>query len=516
MNGKIVSLPIDSISFSDNDINEELRKVTLKVCKEGLVPSHNLILTKDGIQNAMNNESIINKPLLCAYEVDKDGEKTDFKGHEMSYKLVKGGKFYELVVVYEEQPVGVIPESCNQRFETIDGEEWFVVDGYLYNVYCNDAVRILEESNGEKSVSMEIKVIDSNENDNGVTEITNFSFKGVTLLGENNPPAIKGANITNFSQSDTFALKFEELIQRVTKLERKGGDRVNKEDILKKFEHLKSNEKFEEIANNTDLSLEDLEKELFSLSLNDLENKIRESLREITYSYTDWWGDTYELQKYWLIDVLSDENICIVEDNENYYKTFGIPYTISGDGVSLNIDEAKRYIRGDWRVYEEGNNEHEVNPIFEEINKHAVDKVKSATNNFEEVKLELDKTKIEFTDLQTEKSNLELELNDLREFKTNFERKEKEDEVNEIIDTFSELKGVEGFDDLIDKKFEMETEDLINKLKILAFDNGITISKKDKNFSKNSNIIKTNINRHDDELSEAEKRYGVDIKKYIK
>lgn len=148
MKGQIISLPIQNINFSEVEEQDDLKKVTLQVCKAGTVPSHGLFIENDAIVNAQ--ESIKNKPILCAYEVDEDGNKTDFQGHEMAYKIIKNGSQYEVEIVYIEQPVGLINESCNFRMEEINGELWCVVDGYLYSKYCNDAVRILEEANGEK------------------------------------------------------------------------------------------------------------------------------------------------------------------------------------------------------------------------------------------------------------------------------------------------------------------------------------------------------------------------------
>lgn len=514
MKDRIVSLPIKSINFStDNAGDEQLKKVTLQVCKEGLVPSHGLIIEKEAIENGVN--TILNKPLLCAYKVDEEGNKIDFQGHEMTYKIIKDGSSYNFKVVYIEQPVGVIPESCNYRFETIDDEEWFVVDAYLYKEYCEDAVRILEESDGEKAVSMEIKIISSNEDDSGITHIKELSFKGVTLLGEDRSPAITGANIKNFTQSDSFAVEFENLIQRVNKLERKGGIVLKRDEIISKFEHLKNNEKFESIISKDGLSDKELESQLFSLSCQDLELKIRESLKEVVCTHTDYWGDTYEIQKYWLCDILFEENIAIVEDNENWYKYYGIPFTLVGDKAVLDVESKERYIREGWRKFEEGNIEPEANPVFEVIDSHNKERVKSIKLEFETTKLDLEKVKAEFTTIQSDKANLETKVKDLEEANTRFEREKKEAEVNSVIEQFTELKNVDGFDKLLDQKFELPLEDLIIKLKVLAYDNGIILGKKNKNFSKD-NSIKIPINTGvEEELSDAEKRYGKGISKYL-
>lgn len=514
MKDKIISLPIRNISFSDDVVDDgQLRKVTLQICKEGLVPSHQLYIEKSAIEDAQ--ESIYNKPLLCAYETDTDGNKTDFLGHEMKYKLIKNGNLYDLKIEYIEQPVGVIPESCNVRFETIDNEEWLLVDAYLYAEYCEDAVRILDEADGKKSVSMEIKVIESENDENNIPHINKFVFKGVTLLGESRSPAITGANISNFAQSESFSVKFEELINRVNKLE-KGDGKVKREEILAKFEYLKSNADFEAIISNTELSDEDLESKLFSLSCNDLSRKIRESLKEITYSYTSCWGDSYEYQKYWLEDVLFTDNMIIVEDNENYYKHYGIPFSIDGDSVKLDVENKVRYIRGDWRPFEEGSTEPTINPLFEDIQSKAKEKIESLTSEFEVAKGELDKIKVDFTDMQTAKVELETKVEELTNFQEKTIKEQKDKDIKTIIDKFSALQNVNGFKEIISNKYEFSTEDLTNKLKILAFDNGIII-KSDENFSVEPKgfIRINNTPSSGEELTEAEKRYGDYVKKYM-
>lgn len=528
MSGQVISLPIQNIKFSEIEEQDDLKKVTLQVCKAGVVPSHQLFIENDAIINAQ--ESIKNKPILCAYEVDENGNKTDFKGHEMEYLITKDGSQYKVEIVYIEQPVGLINESCNFRMEEIEGELWCVVDGYLYSKYCNDAVRILDEANGQKSVSMEITVLDSEDNsDDNLVHIKAFKFLGVTMLGEAHPPAIQNANIQTFSQSDTFALQFSQLVERVNKLElEKGGIKLEEErqQIIEKYSSLKGNEQFEAIVSNADLDNKELENQLFSLSVNDLESRIREELSKQTYVETDWWGDTYECRKYWLRDVLTEENIVIAEDNQDYYKDYGIPYTVSGDAITLDFENAKRYVRGDWRPFEEGSVEPKINPVFEEINKHNSEKAvsiksefESTKENFEKIQNELTDTKANFADLQSDKITLEEEVNALKEFKENFEKKQKEQEYDSVVEEFSELSKVEGFNAIVDKKFEFSLENLKKEFKALAYDNGIVLGKKktsaQKNFS-NETFIKTTVTATPEEnLSEAEKRYGSDIKKYL-
>jgi 2,4-dienoyl-CoA reductase-like NADH-dependent reductase (Old Yellow Enzyme family) len=99
-----------------------------------------------------------------------------------------------------------------------------------------------------------------------------------------------------------------------------------------------------------------------------------------------------------------------------------------------------------------------------------------------------------------------------------FEKKQKEQEYESVVEEFSELSKVEGFEVIVDKKFEFSLEGLKKEFKALAYDNGIVLGKKktsQKNFS-NDSLIKTTVDSTPQEnLSEAEKRYGSWTKKYI-
>ena len=83
---------------------------------------------------------------------------------------------------------------------------------------------------------------------------------------------------------------------------------------------------------------------------------------------------------------------------------------------------------------------------------------------------------------------LESEVLELRAYKEEKEHEAKEIELEEeVFSKFEDLKQIEGYKDIYDARFELSKEDLIIRLKALAFDNGIVIGKKEtKKFSKQS------------------------------
>lgn len=527
MKDRIFSLPIKNINFEE--ANEEgLRKVKLYVCKAGEVPSHKLFIEQKSIDDA--KESLKNRPILTAYEVSEEDEKTDFKGHEMEYVITQNGNSYSVKIEYIEQPVGHISELENSVYtEEYEGENWVVAEGYLYEDYCEDAIKILEGNDNTKSVSMEIRVLDSEYNkDEDLTHIKSFRFKGVTILGEEHPPAIENAKIELFSQDNNFSEKFEEMLNRIEILENERRNKVNREDILNKYKSLQQNEKFEAIVNDDTLTNEQLEDKLFSLSVEDLKSRIREEAGKETYVETDWWGENYECKRYWLTDVLPLENIAILEDCQEGYKKYGIPYTINGDKIELDFENKQRYIRGDWRPFIDGaDTEQQDNLGLEENINENMAKCKKKKEEFESLQSELKDVKSNFSDLNSEKTELEnnnksLEerIEKLEKLKETFEKKELETELDNVISKFESLKGIKGIETILDNKFEFTPESLEKELKVFAYDNGITLNasnnKKDETFSKVNGLLNSNIENDEsfEKKNYIEERYGINLEKY--
>lgn len=164
-----------------------------------------------------------------------------------------------------------------------------------------------------------------------------------------------------------------------------------------------------------------------------------------------------------------------------------------------------------------------VEKTTEEVVAEPVDEVEDFEKKYNEVVTELERVKADFVDLKSEYSALETEVAELKEFKSNvekaeFEAKEKERKysIDLALDSYSELNNLEGYDEIMKSRYDNDIQDTEIKLKALAFDNGIIMKKnKKKTFSKEPTFIKTNETKVNEELTEAEKRYGTSIKKYI-
>ena len=180
---------------------------------------------------------------------------------------------------------------------------------------------------------------------------------------------------------------------------------------------------------------------------------------------------------------------------------------------------------------EEFENEEEKveEPVEEPVEEHEAKEEEIEEVDYEakynEAINELNELKASFVDLQGELelakdnySKLEEEVVSLREFKANIEFEEHKAMVDERLDKYSELETIDGYSELIKDKYTCDLDALEKEIKVFAFDNGVILGKKQKkNFSKEvSGRIPANIKSNiDDNLSEAEKRYGIGISKYI-
>lgn len=104
---------------------------------------------------------------------------------------------------------------------------------------------------------------------------------------------------------------------------------------------------------------------------------------------------------------------------------------------------------------------------------------------YNEVVGELNELKAKYVDLEATYTALNEEVVGLREFKSNVETKEYQAEVDAMLEKYSELEEVQGYDEVIKDKYSMEIDKLEMAIKVFAFDNGVVLGKKaKKNFSK--------------------------------
>ncbi len=133
-------------------------------------------------------ESLKNKPILAYINRDEFGG-VDFAGHEMELSIDLENDEEPIKVTYLEVPVGIIPESTKIEYYSKDGKTYMTCTGYIYTEYSNETLDLISETSG-KCVSVELAVHSGELNDDGIFDIQEFSFLGVTILSDNLIPGM--------------------------------------------------------------------------------------------------------------------------------------------------------------------------------------------------------------------------------------------------------------------------------------------------------------------------------------
>ena len=218
---------------------------------------HNMPVGEESLMRA--EESIYDKPLVWVYDRFED----DAGGHS---------KF--------EVPAGFVPKhSANISYERADdGRLFFVCDVLIWKYYSGKLLEIFEKADGEKSVSVEIQILDSKDLDDGKIEIVDYVYLAITVVGEKYSSMIPLANaqIIQFSQD-----KLE--VEKILDFKEKEEDIVkyNKEVFAQSFSET-ANKKWEALFNAEEIKSEDLKelaKEIMSKEFGELKNDV-EGLQE--------------------------------------------------------------------------------------------------------------------------------------------------------------------------------------------------------------------------------------------
>lgn len=452
-----------NLELTNEILNNNFHKARLTVMHSGL-NKNGSIISEEVMRKA--SDSIKNTPLLAHILKDEEGNITgEFGGHDVEYNITndENGDLY-LKETYLEQPIGVIPESANIMFEQIDDKLYLTCDAYIWKTYSNDAYDILLNK-GIENVSCEITCKDTrfSDNEEKSLEILDFEFLGVTVIGIE--PGMEGANINMQFSNEQYCNKVEELNKMLKyNLE-------SKEDV--------------EMENNID------DTKTFTLSIDNLTDSIYKQIEnEMTTIYDPYWNEAYSTNRYNLITIIPDENTVVLYDNsdKNYY---GVKYNVEGDCVALDFETKKEYI-SIWREKLQKDN----SIVFANQDDCLAKVVKEKFSSKED---EIETLKEEIT-LANEKLT---ELNELRVFKEEVLRKEKELEltnaINEVISEFSleeeEIADIKA--KVIAGEMDMETFTL--HLKAIQYDKGVV----NKNFSKEEGSQKMMVREIDEEKTDS-------------
>ena len=211
----VVQVP-GQLKFEKNNKNTEgLLPVSLQACHiDKNVNGSNI---KEAVMTAAL-PSFSNRPIL-GYIHEVNGQH-EFYGHNMH--LDENGE-----IVYDEIPIGIIPESCEAKlvYDETKDKTYVEVKGYIFEEYTK-AAEILEREE-ECSVSVELSIRElSYDAKNKHLDIEDFFFSGVTILGKTDTgetvnPGMVGSNIklADFSkENNSLFSESSKLVEVLEKL----------------------------------------------------------------------------------------------------------------------------------------------------------------------------------------------------------------------------------------------------------------------------------------------------------
>lgn len=290
------------INFDESDKN-----------KDGLLPVHLQSCHTDLNVNGSNIESSVmeaalpsfsNRPILgYIHKVTTDENpegQWEFYSHNM-HEDENGD------VVYDEYPIGIIPESCNAQlvYDEEKKKTYCEVDGYIFEEYSKAAEILQREEECSVSVELSIREL-SYDAKKKFLNIEDFWFSGVTILGKTPQgndvkPGMTGSNIKladfsskNNSLFEDYESKMVELQARIENLETACFNKEQNSSVRtlsKEGGNKESMTKFEELLAKYNKTIEDVTFDYSELSDEELEAKFAEVFGEDNNTDGDNSGD---------------------------------------------------------------------------------------------------------------------------------------------------------------------------------------------------------------------------------
>ena len=435
------------VEYDVYELKEDPRFLRLKiyVMHDGL-NYNNSFFSLESMESA--KESIKNIPILAFSKVDEDGN-MDFGGHEMEL-VVTGDN--EIKFRYLGRPIGVIPaENNNYQHIEQDGRNYVTVDGYVWKDYANEALDILEKDK-KKHQSMEINVVDGEWNEEkNYYEIKEYTYAGITLLGDDVEPAMEGAKAEVYTIKDKVTY-YNSLTELKT--------------IFNYFASVSQKEQTDDEEQN-DKNYHN--EGGFEMTYEQLIDQLCIKLSEVKEE--DEMG--FEMSKYAYLDC--DDSKVYVLDFSNF-QIVSFEYNLDGDNVQIDWDSMQP-MKVEYVPLEEGeepvNYSHVVKTYTDYMTKikesELEDKYSKQINHLETENSELNEIKGKYAEAneqleawQNAYNELAEEYNNLKEFKKQVIENQKE----QLFKTFAEKLPEEDINKVKEKADELTCEEVESQLYI--------------------------------------------------
>lgn len=455
--------------------SEKFIKMRLRVCHDGVNPNKSNFIVSD-MENA--KDSIKNIPILANVIFDEDGQ-PQFGGHDMTLEpnKIKEGEYK---VIFQETPIGLVPENCNHEIKEFNGKNYVFVDAYIWREYSNYAEDIIERDENIK-LSMEI-IIDGytfNAKDK-VFNITDYRYQGITFLNKDSGTGMENALGTTGTFEEytkqKFILMMEELKNTLSNYDidktDEGGSNVDeKMELLAKY-----NLTVEQLDFNIDeISLEELEEKLKEFSKSEPDNVVtfsatyrqkREALANALDPKIEKDADgnlIYE-EYQWVEDfddthVFVEKSIWTPGNHECKYGRF--TYTFNDETLTATIDGEFEEMVLVWLTLEE--------------NQTLQDERDNASAEFQ-------KLKDEFEDYKTNYSVENSEVERLQKFEQDALTTQRKEAEEILFAQFDEkLQGIAEYEELKTTAFQFELDVIERECYVILGKQNANFSTKPKN-----------------------------------
>lgn len=371
MEEEILKLDIPFLKILEAD--DDLMLVELRLLHEG-INRNNCDIDHECVLKSL--PTIFNKYIIYRYA--NPYFKNDFDEHNRSQTDTS------------MEIAGHIPESSDVKFIQDNDKNYLVMQGIISKRYQPSVFEIIKNRGGEIKVSIEIGLVDSYKQANGIIVVKEFKFLGVTLLGEGFVEGIEGSkmNVVKYSIQDVendylhFSLNYKipdkvkensEFGLRLRKEHSRGGTSSgvamakylieNKDASYGKVKKISeyfskhsadisntSNSPSNEYISNLIWGgkgsqewvkniLENYEKEanviMNSIGSKELEEKLWSKLSDFIYH-----DGSYVGKRYWIQEIYPDEKAMVVKDNQTN-KFYKMGYSIDKEG-DIKVREHER------------------------------------------------------------------------------------------------------------------------------------------------------------------------------
>ena len=199
---KVIKFDLDPKTLKVKELlNKDFLELEIKAISTANPNRNGSHFTLESLAKAI--PTFYNKPILGSFSVSRD----DFRGHEgdLEWDDELEQLYYDYTDDTAETPLGMIrgDDKIEIYHDDKDGLDWLKFTCAIWVKYNYKQVKkLLKSKDGHKKISVEVEVNDYEFDENGIEVIKDFTFDGVTILGDNLETGIADANLTILDMID--------------------------------------------------------------------------------------------------------------------------------------------------------------------------------------------------------------------------------------------------------------------------------------------------------------------------